>query len=189
MGITRLKPLYDKGGRLKGYIDKYTGEEYGFPVIVGRKRNPYSKGWIMNSQEASVLLAKDKDIKGDTHRVLRFIEGILDFENWVYISITEIAKELEMHRPGVSKSIKILQEKEIILKGPKVGRSYTFMLNPDFGWKGKVKSLEEYRQEKETQKNKQMNSINKIKDYKIKELSKKYNIPIEELENCLKNNQ
>ena len=36
MPVTRLRPLYDKEGKVKGYLDKYTGEEYGFPVIVGR---------------------------------------------------------------------------------------------------------------------------------------------------------
>ena len=149
MAVTRLKPLYDKAGSLKGYVDKYTGEEFGFPVIVGRKRNPYRKGWVMNSQEAMISVAKDKDIKGETHRVLWFISGILDFENWIQLSATEIAKELGMHRPDVSKAIKVLETKEIILRGPKVGRSYAFMLNPEFGWKGKVKNLNEYRKKQD----------------------------------------
>jgi hypothetical protein len=70
MSITKLKPFYDQSGRLKGYVDKYTGEEYGFPVIVGRKRNPYEKGWVMNSQEALEMVAKDKEIKGETYRLL-----------------------------------------------------------------------------------------------------------------------
>ena len=148
MAVTRLKPLYDEMGKLKGYVDKYTGEEFGFPVIVGRKRNPYEKGWVMNSQDAAILLAKDKDIKGETHRVLWFIIGILDFENWVQLSVTEIAEELKMHRPDVSKAMKVLENKEIILRGPKVGRSYAFRLNPYFGWKGKVKNLEDYRNKK-----------------------------------------
>ncbi len=149
MAVTRLKPLYDEMGKLKGYVDKYTGEEFGFPVIIGRKRNPYGKGWVMNSQDAAILLAKDRDIKGETHRVLWIIIGILDFENWVQLSVTEIAKELTMHRPDVSKAMKVLEEKEIILRGPKVGRSYAFMLNPEFGWKGKVKNLDEYRKERD----------------------------------------
>ena len=149
MAVTRLKPLYEKTGKLKGYVDKYTGEEYGFPVIVGRKRNPYTKGWVMNSQEAMVILAKDKDIKGETHRVLWFIGGILDFENWVQLSITEIGNELDLKQPAVSRAIKVLEEKEIILRGPKVGRSYAFMLNPEFGWKGKVKNLDDYRKKEE----------------------------------------
>ena len=148
MAVTRLKPLYDQAGKLKGYVDKYTGEEFGFPVIVGRKRSPYKKGWVMNSQEALEIVAKDKDIKGETYRVLFFICARLDFENWVQISITEIANELGMHQPDVSKAMKVLENKEIILRGPKVGRSYAFMLNPDFGWKGKVKNLDEYRKQR-----------------------------------------
>ena len=155
MAVTRLKPLYDRKGNIKGYIDKYTGEEYGFPVIVGRKRNPYGNGWVMNSQDAAILLAKDKDIKGETHRVLWFIIGILDFENWVELSVTEIGKQLNLKRPSVSRAMKVLEEKEIIIRGPKVGRSYAFMLNPDFGWKGKVKNLDDYRRQKEDEENHQ----------------------------------
>ena len=60
MPVTRIKPLYEPTGKLKGYVDKYTGEEFGFLVIVGRKRNPYEKGWVMNSQEALEIVAKDK---------------------------------------------------------------------------------------------------------------------------------
>ncbi len=180
MGITKIEPLYDEKGRFRGYVDTYTGEKYGLPVILGKKRNPYTRGWTMNSQEASVLLAKDKEIKGETHRVLRFIEGILDFENWIYVSITEIAKELEMHRQDVSKAIKVLQKKEIILRGPKIGRSHTFMLNPDFAWKGKVKNLEQYREEKKFLNNSE-NKTKKVQDKKIEIFSKKYGIPIEEV--------
>lgn len=182
MRISHIKPLYNEYGKLKGYIDKYTGKEYSFPVILIDKRNPYSKGWFMNNQETSILLAKDKDIKGQTHRILRFIEGILNFENWIYISITDIAKELEMHRSDVSKGIKLLQEKEIILQGPKMGNSKTYMLNPTFGWKGKVKNLEKYREEKERERiNNLKNQVNN-KNNEFKLLSKKYNIPMEKIE-------
>jgi DNA-binding transcriptional ArsR family regulator len=149
MAVTRIKPLYDRAGKLKGYVDKYTGEEYGFPVIVGRKRNPYKKGWVMNSQEALEIVAKDKEIKGETYRVLFFICARLDFENWVQLSATEIGNELDLKQQSVSRAMKVLEEKEIILRGPKVGRSYAFMLNPEFGWKGKVKNLDDYRKQQE----------------------------------------
>ena len=173
MAVTRLKPLYDEVGKVKGYIDKYTGEEYGFPVIVGRKRNPYGNGWVMNSQDAAILLAKDKDIKGETHRVLWFIIGILDFENWVQLSVTEIAQELKMHRPHISRAMKVLEEKEIIVRGPKVGRSYAFMLNPEFGWKGKVKNLDDYRKEREDRENQRENRQRFEENFKSVKLSKK----------------
>ncbi len=153
MAITRIKPLYDKLGKIKGYVDKYSGEEFGFPVLIGRKRNPYGNGWIMNSQEALEILAKDKEITGESYRVLFFICARLDFENWVQIPITEIAQELDLKQPNVSRAMKILEEKGIILRGPKLGRSFAFMLNPEFGWKGKVKNLDDYRREKEEEEN------------------------------------
>ena len=173
MAVTRLKPLYDREGKIKGYLDKYTGEEYGFPVIVGRKRNPYGKGWLMNSQEALEILAKDKEITGETYRVLFLVCARLDFENWVQIPITEIAQALELKQPNVSRAMKVLEEKEIILRGPKVGRSYAFMLNPNFGWKGKVKNLEDYRKRKEDEENDQKKREIYEKNLELVELSKK----------------
>ncbi len=173
MAVTRLKPFYDKDGNIKGYIDKYTGEDRGFPVIVGSKRKAYGKGWVMNSQDAAILLAKDKDIKGETHRVLWFIIGILDFENWVQLSITEISKELNLRQPHVSRAMKVLEEKEIILRGPRVGRSYAFMLNPDFGWKGEVANLEDYRKKRDDEEKKRKNQERYQKNLELVELSKK----------------
>jgi DNA-binding transcriptional regulator GbsR (MarR family) len=202
MAVTRIKPLYDQAGKLKGYVDKYTGEEFGFPVIVGRKRNPYGKGWVMNSQEALEILAKDKDITGEAYRVLFFICARLDFENWVQVPVTEIAQELDLRQPNVSRAMKVLEDKEIILRGPKVGRSYAFMLNPDFGWKGKVTNLEDYRRQEwdnrrkhlkvvdskqETPQTSPEQMVNKIKKHspEINQLSKQFDIPTEKLEKLL----
>lgn len=198
MAVTRIKPLYDQTGKLKGYVDKYTGEEYGFPVIVGRKRNPYEKGWVMNSQEALEIVAKDKDIKGETYRVLFFICARLDFENWVQLSVTEIAQELDLKHPSVSRAMKVLETKEIVLRGPKVGRSYAFMLNPEFGWKGKVKNLDEYRQERneqeyrDKQQQRVQNSLKLVepsKEAQIIQAIKEGKINIEEVYNLLNKEQ
>lgn len=183
MGITKMKPLYDKEGKLKGYIDKYTGEEYGYPALTKKKKNPYGTGWLMNSQEALETVAKDKEIKGETYRVLFLICAYLDFENWIDISITNIAKELEIHRQSASRAIKILEEKKIILKGPKKGRSNSFMLNPNFGWKGDGTKLEKYRKEKNEEDIKYLkNKIKNKKTKKLEELSKKFQMTFEELQ-------
>jgi hypothetical protein len=44
----------------------------------------------------------------------------------------------------------------IILRGPKVGRSYAFRLNSYYGWKGKVKNLNDYRREQDDQRHKEL---------------------------------
>jgi DNA-binding transcriptional ArsR family regulator len=131
-------------------VDQDTGEVLdGVVVYCGVKQNPYSTGWVMNSQEALELLATDKDLKGETYRVLLLLLSRLDFENWIQVTQNEISEKLETKKPNVSRAISVLEEKGIILRGPKVGRSYAFRLNPYYGWKGKVKNLNDYRREEE----------------------------------------
>jgi DNA-binding transcriptional regulator GbsR (MarR family) len=71
----------------------------------------------------------------------------LDFENFIQQSQVEIAKALGMHKSQVSEAVKLLTSKQIVLEGPKVGRSKCYRLNPNYGWKGKVKTLQEARRE------------------------------------------
>ena len=189
-----------------GFIDTYTGEFYdGITVIVGKKRNPYTKGWVMNSQEALEIVAKDRGLRGETvFRVLLFICARLDFENWVQVTLKEIGDELGIHKPDVSKAIKLLEEKEIILRGPKFGRSYAFRLNPYYGWKGKVTNLEDYRQKewdnqikrskalavvpgKETPQISSEQMVKKIIEHspEVNQLSQQFDIPTEKLEKLL----
>ena len=131
-------------------VDQDTGEILdGVIVYCGVKHNPYSKGWIMNSQDALELLATDNDLRGEAYKVLLLLMARLDFENWIQITQTEIAEKLKIKLPNVSRAISLLENKQIILRGPKLGRSYAFRLNPDFGWKGKVKNLNDYRREEE----------------------------------------
>lgn len=138
-------------------LDLDTGEILdGVIVYCGLKRNPYAGGWVMNSQEALEILATDRDLKGETYRVLLFLLSRLDFENWIQVPQTEIAERLEMHKQDVNKAVKLLESKGIILRGPKVGRSHAFRLNPYYGWKGKVRNLDDYRQKENDSESREM---------------------------------
>ena len=133
-------------------VDQDTGEILdGVLVYCGVKKNPYSKGWIMNSQEALEVLATDEDLTKEAFRILMFLLARLDFENWIQITQIEIAERLNIKKPNVSRGISLLESKGILLRGPKVGRSYAFRLNPYFGWKGKVKNLDDYRRDENNQ--------------------------------------
>jgi hypothetical protein len=41
-----------------------------------------------------------------------------------------------MKKPNVSRAISLLVSKGILIRGPKVGHSYAFQLNPTYGYKG-----------------------------------------------------
>lgn len=145
-------------------LDQETGEILdGVVVYCAVKHNPYSGGWVMNSQEALELLATDRDLKGEAYKVLLLLLSRLDFENWIQLSQTEIAEKLDMKKPNVSRAVSLLEDKGILLRGPKVGRSYAFRLNPYFGWKGKVKNLEDYRRQENDKESREMLSKAKLR--------------------------
>ncbi|MGB5769819.1 MAG: hypothetical protein WBM32_08120, partial [Crocosphaera sp.] len=120
-------------------------------VYCGIKHNPYEGGWVMNSQDALDLLSEDQELTKDSLRVLLKLCAKLDFENWIQISQIDVCNQLQLNKSNVSKALKLLVSKGILLQGPKAGRSFAYRLNPNYGWKGKVKNLNEYRQQVEEQ--------------------------------------
>ena len=98
-----MKQEYDwkrvqKRVRRIGQVDLETGELLkGFLTWTEVKYSPYGRGWYMQSQEALVSLAQDREITGECYRVLFILLAELDFENYIYIPQTEIAQKLGMH--------------------------------------------------------------------------------------------
>jgi DNA-binding Lrp family transcriptional regulator len=79
-------------------------------------------------------LAIDEDLDGVDLRVYLFLASQLDFENFTRVEQREIAEALKRHKEHVSRSVRKLRGKEIILEAsPKVGRSSAYMLNPKYG--------------------------------------------------------
>ena len=60
-----------------------------------------------------------------------------------HLSPDNQARELDMHRQHVQRSIKRLIQLGIILEGVKIGISRSYRLNPSFGWKGSAKGHRE----------------------------------------------
>jgi biotin operon repressor len=135
--------------RRLGSLDLDTGEVYeGVAVWVGPKiRSPYGRRFFMSNQDALEALAKDTELSGQTLRVFLYLCSRIDFENFIQVPQVDIARELGIGRNKVSEAVARLQGKGIIIRGPKVGRACVFRLNPHYGWKGKVSSLQRARTE------------------------------------------
>lgn len=126
-------------------IDAETGEVMeGAMVSVGRKVR-WREDYFMTFQDKIEELSEDEELTGRTWRVLAALLGKLGWENWLHISQADLAKKLNMHRPDVSRAMKILVEKGVIIRGPKMGRSHAYKLNSNFGFKGKLTDLTAYR--------------------------------------------
>lgn len=123
-------------------IDRQTGEILeGMPVWIGAKPiSIYGHRWFQMSQDPLLQIALDKELAGRPTRVLIYLLGHLDFENYIQVPQAEISEALELNKADVSRVISLLEDKGILIRGPKVGRSFAFRLNPAYGWKGKTKN-------------------------------------------------
>lgn len=104
-------------------------------MFFPKRQNGFRGGWVAMAQPALMALAKS-NLGQQDWRVLAAVLARLDFENYILLNQAEIASELGMHRPDVSKALKHLEQLGVLLRGPKAGRSSTFRLDPSFGWKG-----------------------------------------------------
>ena len=87
-------------------------------------------------QQAISAIA-DMNLPNEQYRVFLKLLSKVDFENFLRVSQQNIADELNMKRPNVTKAIKALCEKNIIVEGPRAGLNKTYRLNPYIGYKGK----------------------------------------------------
>jgi len=124
-----------------GFIHPDTGEiQQGYIVWVGERPNRLVGGFFMGFQEAFIALSQDREMSLDHHRILHFLFGKLDFENFIHIKQKEIGEALGLDKSRVSKAMTLLKRKGIILIAPYKGvRCYK--LNHFYGWKGSVTSL------------------------------------------------
>ena len=94
------------------------------------------------AQNGAEILAQS-DLGANDFKVLMKLLSVLDYENLIQVSQADIARELDMHRQHVQRSIKRLIQLGIILEGVKIGISRSYRPNPSFGWKGSAKGHRE----------------------------------------------
>jgi predicted transcriptional regulator len=104
---------------------------------------PKIKGvrWMMTFQDSLEIIAMDKEMTGQTLKVMLLLMGNLEFENYITIKQVAIAEKLGMDKADVSKAMRLLVGKGIILK-VKEGTTTGYKLNPHYGWKGSVTNME-----------------------------------------------
>lgn len=126
-------------------VDSETGEVLrGFPVFFPRKFI-FQERFFMLFQDQIGELATDREMTGESLRLLMFLFSKMDFENYVYISQMEIAEQLAIARSSVCRAMKLLVEKKVVIVSGK-GMNKRYRLNPIYGWKGKIRNMNARRE-------------------------------------------
>ncbi|EMX4631907.1 helix-turn-helix domain-containing protein [Salmonella enterica] len=118
-------------------VDLETGVELGgfVAVIRPKQKSSFERHFTMNQAALKIIAT---ELNHEQTKVLMMLLADLDYENYIQVAQIDIAESLGMKKSNVSKAVKNLIEFGIILEGPKIGRSKTYRLNPQFGWKGTV---------------------------------------------------
>ena len=121
----RYYVVTDDEGNIKGY----------FPL----KENKLGKDWLAVYQNSALWLAQ-QNMTGEQLNVLLVLFNKLDFDNYLRVGLKEIADLLGMQVSHVSRAMKVLKEKNIIVEGLPAGKFKTYRLNPYIAHKGKNRS-------------------------------------------------
>jgi hypothetical protein len=131
------------------FIDPTTGEiQQGH--IVWSETNPNNltkRKFFMVFQDAMIMLAKDRELTPQAFRVMMYLFGSLDFDNWIHITQKEIGEKLKMDKSDVSRAFSILKRKQIIVLSPYKGVP-CYKINDFYAWKGSVSSIKKEKEER-----------------------------------------
>lgn len=124
-------------------VNTKTGEvkEGYFIYVAHPKAKIRNERWMMAFQDYLEIIATDADLTGQNLKVMLLLMSNLEFENYITIKQVTIADKLKIDKADVSKSMKLLVNKNIILK-VKEGTTTGYKLNPTYGWKGKVENMD-----------------------------------------------
>lgn len=138
-------------------VNQETGQLEAFiPVIFPKKKVLLGGEFMLVFQDFLLTLA-NSGLTQEQYRVLCYLMGKLDFENYIVIKQTQAAKELGINQAHISRAIKKLEELDIVRQGPRGGMIKSYQLNPYYAFKGKnqqkmIVSFEDLKKRKEQEK-------------------------------------
>lgn len=111
-------------------VDSDTGEviDDGRLVHVPPKVR-LGEDWFMAKHEGFEALAKAK-LRGESMRVLLWLMSQMEFENYLRPTLNEIAEALQMQRGNVSRALRELRAKGVLI----VGEHDALRLESSYGW-------------------------------------------------------
>ena len=90
-------------------------------------------GFGKKAREIHRTLATDTNVDGVALRVFLYLTCRLEFDRFTLVPQLEIAEALGRRKAHISRAIRTLQEKGVIVEGDKVGRSSKWRLNREYG--------------------------------------------------------
>jgi len=123
-------------------IRKEVGDDNMQVSVMLRKNIPVIPDFVMIFQEVTKRIVVGEGLSLITYRVLFFMLGSMEFQNFIPISIEQMATDLNVSVPSVKRAMKQLKELNIVIsiRDSMDKRFNNYMLNPLTAWKGKARN-------------------------------------------------
>jgi hypothetical protein len=135
-----------------GTVDLVSGEllQGVFAFSPSKAKKPHvhalDEPHLIMFQSGLKAVATDKHFKWQDVRVLLYLIGVIGFENeWRKLNQSEVAGVLGMRRFHVNRSVQKLVNAGIVVMGTRIGSGHVYRMNPYFGYKGKLISIDDAR--------------------------------------------
>lgn len=119
-------------------LDRKTGEIVEVVPVWNRAKEYYNKPHVTMFQDALKLIACS-DLSKDEHKVFMFLMAEAGMGNEIIFSFTDAAKALNLLPTNFTRALNGLVKRNIVVKGPKIGRTPSLRINYTVAWKGKIK--------------------------------------------------
>jgi hypothetical protein len=117
-------------------IDLDTGAILDGVLVHMPQRKTMGRDYVMMFQDTFMDLAANRALTGEHFRVLLYLLSKVGFNNQIVITQKDAANTLGIPQSSISRDLKGLVEQKVLLHGPKIGNSRTFVLSPSYGWRG-----------------------------------------------------
>jgi hypothetical protein len=131
------------------HADTETGEVFPSILVQVRRKEPGAFAEFVQVGQGGMRRISKLGLTGEQHDVLWAILGRVGFENVVIVNQAEIARDLGIRAPQVSRSIRRLVESRLLTPGPKVGANQSYSINPTFFWRGQGRKHQQAAREYE----------------------------------------
>jgi len=119
------------------------------PVSLG-KRKRWPAKYVTGFQPHLLAIAVLPTLPAVQYRVLFAVLGLLEWDNWVGLSQTKLAKTIGMHPRVVSKALAGLESRGFLERGAaQLGQGYAYRLRRHIAWKGTVTAWWKHHREAE----------------------------------------
>lgn len=107
------------------------------------RKHKYNVKWLLFWQDKTGMSMQEqaemiKPLTQTEYRVRDWLIGEIGIGNYVFVNQAEMCRRLNIDKKNGSMAIKRLIELEILVQGPKSGRSNTYMVNPSFCFSGSL---------------------------------------------------